>query len=144
MILHALLGIQQDAVEYTEEFAGFDGESGFFASLANGGVADHFADFKHASRDGPFGLQRRVKPFHEDDARVFDDDGSDADQRDFGKFALHGVGILANSRVVVVPAGAELCSAWTAEGGCPHMFHIGLACSADGRRGPSLHLVMVK
>ena len=81
VILHALLGIAQDAIVDAEEFAGFDGESGFFAGLADCGFAHQFANFEHASGDGPFGLQRRVSALYQDDAGVFDDDGAYADQR---------------------------------------------------------------
>src|ERR1700733_1036521 len=76
MILHALLGIAQNAVVDAEEFAGFDGESGFLASLAGGGFSDQFADFEHASGDRPFRLQWWVKSLHENDAGVLDDDGA--------------------------------------------------------------------
>ena len=53
VILHALFGIAQNAVVDAEQFAGFDDESGFFASLAHGGFAHQFADFEHASGDRP-------------------------------------------------------------------------------------------
>jgi hypothetical protein len=87
--LHALLGIAQDTIEDAEEFAGLDRESGFLASLADGGFAQEFADFEHASGDGPLGLERRMRALHQNDASLFDDDGAHADQRNLGKFAFH-------------------------------------------------------
>jgi hypothetical protein len=89
VILHALFRVAQDAVIDAQELAGFDGETGFFASFAEGGFTHQFADFENASGDGPFGPHRRVKTLYQYDARTFDDDGADADQREFGEFALH-------------------------------------------------------
>jgi hypothetical protein len=89
VILHALFGIAQDPVVDSEEFAGVDGESCFFPGFADGGFAQEFADFEHASGNGPFGLQRRVGAFYEDYAGVFYDDGAYAYQRGLGEFALH-------------------------------------------------------
>jgi hypothetical protein len=107
VILHALPGIAQDAIEDAEEFAGFDGESSFFASLADGGVAHQFADFEHASGDGPLGLQGRMRSPYQNDAGVFDDDGADADQRNLRKFALHRERFYSIG-MVRIPAGNSL------------------------------------
>ena len=93
MVLHALFWIAQDAVVDAEQVGGLDDESGFFAGLADGGFADEFSDFEDSSGNGPLSLQRRVSAFDEEDAGVldglFDDDGADTDQREFGEFALH-------------------------------------------------------
>jgi hypothetical protein len=89
VILHALFGVAEDAVVDAEQVGGFDDESGFFAGLADGGIAHQFTDFEDASGDGPLRLQRRVGAFDQENAGLFDDYGADADQRDFGEFALH-------------------------------------------------------
>jgi hypothetical protein len=94
VVLHAAAGVAQDAVVDAQQLAGFDSESGFFAGLAEGCLADQLADFQHASGDRPLGLQRRVSALYENHAGVFDDDGADADQRLLGIFTLHGAGIL--------------------------------------------------
>ncbi len=53
MILHALVSIAENAIIDSEKLAGFDGESRFFAGLADGGLAHQFADFQNASGDRP-------------------------------------------------------------------------------------------
>lgn len=39
MVMDAVFGIEQDAVVDSEQFAGFDDESGFLARFANGGLS---------------------------------------------------------------------------------------------------------
>lgn len=89
VILHAAFGIAKDAIINAEEFAGFDEQSSFFASFTNGGFADHFSDFEHAAGNGPMSLDGGMGTLHENNVFAFDDDGADADQREFGKFAFH-------------------------------------------------------
>jgi len=89
VILHAPLGVAQDAVVDAEQVSGFDDESGFFAGLADGGFADQFPDFEDPSGDGPLRLQRGVGAFDQENAGVFYDYRADTDQWDFGEFALH-------------------------------------------------------
>ena len=79
VILHAFFGVAQDAIVDAEQVSELDDESSFFTSLADGGFADEFADFEDTSGDGPLRLQWRVSALDEEDAGVFDDDGTDAD-----------------------------------------------------------------
>src|SRR6202008_1403019 len=60
VILHALLGITEDAVVDAEQFARFDNQTGFFPGLADGSVANHFSDFKNSAGNRPLPLNRRV------------------------------------------------------------------------------------
>jgi len=89
VILHALFGIAQDAVVDSEQFTGLDGESSFFAGLADNRFPDQFAHFQDASGNRPLSLQRRMSALNQHYARAFDDDGADADQWSFGEFAVH-------------------------------------------------------
>jgi len=92
VILHTALGIAQDAVVYTEQFAGFDKQSRFFAGFADGGFANHLANFENTAGDGPVSLDGRVSTLDQNHAIAFDDDGTDADKGEFGEFAFHDQG----------------------------------------------------
>src|ERR1700751_5875408 len=59
VILHALFGIAEDTVVDAQQFSGVDDQASFFASLADGGVANHFADFENSAGDRPLSLNRR-------------------------------------------------------------------------------------
>ena len=90
VVLHAVFGIAQHAVVDPEQFSGLDDQSRFFARLADRGFAHQFSDFEHASWNGPLGLQRRVRTLHQQNTGILNDDGANADQRNFWKLSLHG------------------------------------------------------
>jgi hypothetical protein len=120
VILDALFGIAEDAVVDAEQFAGLDDESGLFAGLADGGLADQFADFEDASGNGPMILEGWAGAPDQEDASVLDDDGADADERDFGELAFHAASILSEWRVrVTADDGADLARR-TGEWARPH------------------------
>lgn len=100
VILHAQLGIAQDAVVDAEKFARLDGKPGFFANLADSCIAHQFADLEGATWNRPLRLQWRVRTFDEEHVGIFDDDGSNADQGDLGEFTLHGEDFKSNRRLL--------------------------------------------
>ena len=101
VILHALLFIPQDAIVDAQQFARFDDEARLFASLTNGGLSHKFSNLKDSAGDRPLCLQRRMRTLDEQNPLAVDDDGADADQREFGEFTFHksGIRFTAESRL---------------------------------------------
>ena len=91
VILGASVGVGEDAVEDVEDFADFDGESGFFEGLAGGSVAEFLAEFEDAAGNGPFTPKRLGGTSNQQGAVVVDDDGSDADDGMVRVVAFHGL-----------------------------------------------------
>src|SRR5207302_9017467 len=84
VVIEDLVAFSNDAVEDAEEFAGLNGQAGFFASFADGSIFQQFSDFEHATWNGPLSEERRVSPLDQHHALILDDDGAGSNQRHFG------------------------------------------------------------
>jgi hypothetical protein len=99
VILHPAVRAAQDSVIDAEEIGSFDDQSCFFTGFSHPRVANQFADFEHASGNGPLALDRRMGALNQEDSGVFlsawlDNDGANADEGMLGKFAFHLARIL--------------------------------------------------
>jgi alanine racemase len=79
-----------NAVEKFDQLEGLDDQAGLFTHFADYAGSERLAHLKQAAGQRPLATKRFGSAAHEKNAAGVDHHGSDADQRCFWIFSLHG------------------------------------------------------
>lgn len=90
VIANAAVAVAVDAVEELDQGQRFDRETGLLEGLAAEGFDERFAEFDQPAGDRPAILHGFMAAPDEQNTVAVEKNGSDADERSFRIFALHG------------------------------------------------------